>query len=91
MTTPPTWREEIEAAMQPHGETLDDVVDACLPLPEWIDMDIYQGHVEVDGYPAFTIWTSRRVYFPWHYDGWYRVGSVSRSPDGTRTRAYGDG
>lgn len=39
--------------------------------------------------PAFTIWTSDRVYFPVQYDGMGWVGSVPRNPCDEATSPMG--
>ncbi len=39
----------------------------------------------------FTVWTSKRVYFPVQYDGAEWCASVSREPDGVATEHVGGG
>lgn len=88
-----TWRDEIDKAMQPHGETFADVVHiAAQPtdflareardLTEWAP-DPDDDEADYASYPVhfgFTLWTARRVYFPAEYDGACWVTSVPREP-----------
>jgi hypothetical protein len=82
-----TWREQIEEAMQEHGESFAAVV-SCTLEPAQLDAPFdndYGGH---QGAP-FTLWTTRRVYFPCVYDGAEWCGSVARDPDGKPTAHIG--
>lgn len=80
-----TWRKEILAAMEDHGETWADVVSCTLTEAE-LDWEFENDYGSNDGLP-FTLWTHRRTYFPTDYYGGGSVGvaSVSRAPDGVPT------
>ena len=70
-----TWRQKLTVALEHRGETWDQIESITL---------------NVEGYP-FTVWTAKRVYFPWCYDGSEGVASVSRHPDGVATDHVGGG
>lgn len=77
-----TWRKELTEAMQEHGESWADVASHTLSADLDTVFDSGYGHAE--GVP-FTLWTTRRVYFPVVYDGREWVESVARDPDGVAT------
>ena len=84
-----TWRKEIEIAMKYHHETYDDVVFKW-PESGWEDEEFDDDY----GYPngrSFTLWTTKRVYFPVQYDGREWAGSVPRDPCETATGHQGGG
>ena len=75
-----TWRDRISYAMEEHGETLDDVTGAAPAISAgWLDVEFDDGWGRAEGAP-FTLWTSRRVYFPVVYDGSEWAASVPRRP-----------
>ena len=87
MTDMTNWKQSIQAEMNLHGETFDNVVDCTLTEEELIaEFDSSYGCSE--GAP-FTLWTANRVYFPVVYDGCEWVESVSRDPDGKPTQHFG--
>lgn len=73
-----TWRREIQACMNFHGETFDDVV-ACTLSDEELDREFNSSYGSTDGSP-FTLWTEKRVYFPACYDGYEWADSAPRNP-----------
>jgi hypothetical protein len=82
-----TWKSLIIEAMQEQGETWEDVVGTTL-TPEERDKEFYCGFGGSEGCP-FTLWTTKRVYFPVVYDGAEWVASVPRSPCDEKTRHVG--
>lgn len=82
-----TWREEISAEMEKHGETWADVL-ACTLTDAELDRRFYAGFGGTNGTP-FTLWTARRVYFPACYDGGEWAASVPRHPCGEATEHVG--
>lgn len=82
-----TWREQIEIEMRRHGETWADVV-GCTLDDAALDRRFDCGFGGVQGAP-FTLWTSRRAYFPAQYDGAEWVASVPRHPCGEPTEHVG--
>ena len=79
------WRELILVEMAEHDETWLDV--EAVAGSEHIDVPFNHGF---SGKP-FTVWTSRRVYFPATYDHSEWCASVSRNPDGVATDPVGGG
>lgn len=80
------WRVLILEAMDPHGETMDDVVKITFGLgldltnvEAMLNAEFDDGFGSSEGAP-FTCWTAQRVYFPVVYDGAESVGSVPRHP-----------
>lgn len=71
------WKTLIGDALQEHGESWADIEASTLTEAQLLQP------LTVDC--PFTIWTAKRVYFPWEYDGDQWVGSVSRQPDGIPT------
>lgn len=78
-----TWRSLISDALEEAGETWADVV-SCTLDEAGLDRVFDSGFGSPEGQP-FTLWTTRRVYFPLEYDGAESVGSASRDPDGKPT------
>jgi hypothetical protein len=82
-----SWRAEIGAALEEHGEAWADVEAHTLTpaqLDEWFD----SGYGGVNG-ASFTLWTAQSVYFPACYDGSEWVARVSRHPNGAPTMHVG--
>ena len=75
---PATWRKLITKAFRFSGETWKDVVSTTL-TPEDLDTPFNSGYGQVEGC-AFTMWTSKYVYFPVQYDGSESVSYVPRNP-----------
>lgn len=71
--------------MERQHEDLSDVIGGTLATLE-LDRE-FDGLWEQDS--AFTIWTTRRVYFPAQYDGEVWCASVARFPDGIATDPVG--
>jgi hypothetical protein len=84
-----SWREELESALKESGESWSDIQSSTL-TDEELDKRFDDGYGGAEGLP-FTVWTSRRVYFPVCYDGAEWVDSVSRFPDGKPTKHVGGG
>lgn len=82
-----TWREMITCEMEEHGEAWHDVV-SCTLTDEQLDREFSAGYGLEEGAP-FTLWTTRRVYFPACYDGSEWCASVARDPDGEPTPHVG--
>lgn len=89
MTENSNWRHLISMEMEEQGEDWKDVVSCTLTEPE-LDVEFYPGYGGTDGQP-FTLWTTRRVYFPCCYDGAEWVSSVPRNPNGEVTEHIGGG
>ena len=97
-----TWRSEITEVMAARGETFADVVAMCAaenkydddskPYDDdsWLDLEFDGGYGGTNG-AYFTVWTTKRVYFPICYDGAEWASSVSREPDGIATQHMGGG
>lgn len=79
----PNWREMIGEALAECQESWDDVISNTLTDDE-MDRRFDNGFGGTEGTP-FTVWTTKRVYFPTEYDGAEGVDSVSRNPDGIPT------
>lgn len=75
---PATWRGLISEEMEKHGDTWDDVVHSALEHGSWTD-SFDHGYGCHNGSP-FTLWTTKRVYFPAVYDGAEWVASAPRNP-----------
>jgi hypothetical protein len=73
-----TWRELIGKEMTVRGEMWDDVL-GCTLSEEELGTEFDGDYGCSEGKP-FTLWTSRRVYFPAVYDGSEWVASVPRDP-----------
>ena len=81
-----TWRKLIEEHMTTGlhwrrpgtGETMKDVVHCTLSDDE-LDTEFDDSFGCSEGKP-FTLWTTKRVYFPVVYDGAEWVGSAPRDP-----------
>lgn len=84
-----TWRKEITEALRAHGESWADIESVTL-TEKGLDEEFYDDYGGTEGKP-FTVWTTKRVYFPVCYDGSEWVGSVSRVPDGKPTPHQGGG
>jgi len=82
-----TWRKKVEKELNAFREAWGDVVSNTMSDAE-IDTPFDSGYGSNEGCP-FTIWTSKRVYFPVTYDGSEWVGSVARYPDGKPTDHIG--
>jgi hypothetical protein len=80
-----TWHRLISDEMIKHGEGWGDVESMTLTQPELV---VPINEFIEFGKP-FTLWTDKRVYFPWCYDGTEGVASVSRNPDGIPTKHIG--
>jgi hypothetical protein len=99
-----TWKSYIKKEMRKHREKIADIVemsvekqrqwtsDPSTPIlgREWMDVE-HQNEYALVRAASFTIWTSKRVYFPAGYDGNVSVASVSRDPDGMPTPYVGGG
>lgn len=82
------WRGLITEEMSRHdGETWAEVVACTLTDAELSDL-FHIGYGAPQGKP-FTLWTTKRVYFPASYDGLEWCASVSRNPDGKETDHIG--
>lgn len=84
-----TWRKAITEALELSHETWEDVVSNTLSEEE-LDKPFDDGWGGPCGLP-FTLWTTRRTYFPTVYDGSEWVSSVARNPDGIATDHIGGG
>lgn len=84
-----TWRECITQEMKERGESWDDVVAMTTTHAE-LDDRFDAGYGGTNGC-SFTLWTSRRVYFPGCYDGAEWVASVPRDPCDEATVHVGGG
>ena len=84
-----TWRKEIEIAMKYHHETYDDVVFKW-PEDGWEDEEFDDDYGVTHG-RSFTLWTTKRVYFPVEYDGREWASSVPRDPCKVATIHQGGG
>jgi len=73
-----TWRQLITEALQEDGSSWDDVVAHTFQADQ-LDRGFDSGYGGEEGCP-FTLWTSRRVYFPCCYDGAEWVSSAPRDP-----------
>jgi hypothetical protein len=82
-----SWKQSIQAEMDVHGETFDDVV-YCTLTEEELMVEFNGEYGGSEGEP-FTLWTTNRVYFPVVYDSDEWVESVSRNPDGKPTYHFG--
>jgi hypothetical protein len=72
------WRKLITEEMRRQNDTWDDV-EATTLTDETLDQLFDDGYGSENGV-AFTLWTTRRVYFPVMYDGAEWVASVPRNP-----------
>ena len=73
--------------MAENGETWVDVVASTFAAGS--DLTLFDsGYGLPEGEP-FTLWTSRRVYFPVQYDGSEFAGSAPRNPCAEKTRHVG--
>jgi hypothetical protein len=90
-----TWKQLIDQEMLRHGEFFKDIIQGVFPGDIQKEEREYRnkyGNTKVLEYPtvtAFTIWTSRRIYFPVKYEGLFTCDSVSIVPDGKATEAFG--
>jgi hypothetical protein len=82
-----TWRKEITAGMQDHGESWADV-EGCTLDDAALEVAFDAGYGGTAGQP-FTLWTAGRVYFPGCYDGAEWVASVPRHPCDEATEHVG--
>ena len=82
-----TWRKLLDVALAKQFEGFDDIVSNTMTAQE-MDVEFDEDFGSVEGIP-FTVWTTKRVYFPTEYDGAERVASVLRNPDGLPTRHVG--
>lgn len=78
-----TWRELIALHMSYLNENWSDIISCTLSDDE-LDVKFDSGYGRVEGVP-FTLWTTRRVYFPVMYDGAEWVDSVPRNPCDKKT------
>lgn len=78
-----TWRQELTTTFAEHGETFADVEAITLSEAE-LDKEFTRSYMGPVGAP-FTVWTKKRVYFPFFMYGNAEVESVSRHPDGKPT------
>lgn len=83
-----TWRQLIRECMDETGEGFSDIVSSAPPIGDWLDVKFEDGYGSLKGC-IFTVWTSRRVYFPVVFDGKEWCGSVSRNPDDVATPHVG--
>lgn len=84
-----TWRTLLSEALAGNGESWDDVKHVAMaPRDLWrdetppspsLDAEFSDNYGSAEGCP-FTLWTSKRVYFPVVYDGAEWVSSVPRDP-----------
>jgi len=81
------WKTELMEALKEHGESSADIEATTLSAEE-MEREFDDGYGGTEGAP-FTVWTKKRVYFPWQYDGAEGVASVSRHPDGEPTYHIG--
>ena len=82
-----TWEKLIRSEMAAHGESFNDFVGSTFKGDEaQTSFDASYGSPE--GAP-FTLWTTKRVYFPICYDGRETVGSAPRDPCPERTEHLG--
>jgi hypothetical protein len=72
------WRELIFNAMDCSGDRWSDVV-RCTLDDAGLDKRFDNGFGCAEGEP-FTLWTTKRVYFPVEYDGAESVASAPRDP-----------
>ncbi len=79
------WKTLILEAFENLGETTADIVASTFK-PGEDELMFYPGYAE--GVP-FTLWTSKRVYFPVQYDGNEWVDSVPRDPCDEATHHVG--
>jgi hypothetical protein len=82
-----TWTQLIEDAFSYNHDTWADVVSSTLSEVE-VNEEFDNSFGGTNGRP-FTLWTTKRVYFPVMYDGSEWVESVSRNPDGVKTEHVG--
>jgi len=82
-----TWRSLIREAMESREEDINDIV-SCTLSEKQLDVKFASGYGLSKGKP-FTLWTSKRVYFPIVYDGMEWVGSVPRNPSKEATKHQG--
>ena len=83
-----SWRELLSYALKRHNETWEDVVSCTLSDDE-LNRAFDRSYGGPEGKP-FTLWTRKRVYYPFEYDGAENVRSVSRIPDGIPTKHNGE-
>lgn len=86
------WKTEIDEEMQHQNDYVPDWgnVVACTLSPDELLTEFDAGYGGEEGSP-FTVWTEKRVYFPWCYDGSEGCASVSRLIDWHPTRHIGGG
>ena len=84
-----TYRMLVDAEMQKHGETWDDV-EFCTMSERRMNKLRQLSRHSCDGVP-FNLWTKTRVYFPVLSDemGIVHIESVPRNPCGEATIFYG--
>lgn len=82
------WRELISDEINEHHESWKDVIDHIPKGESWLEEKFCDGYGELEGC-AFTLWTTKRVYFPTVHGGAEWVESVSRDPCNERTRHMG--
>lgn len=82
-----TWRKMISDEMSRCGDAWSDV-ESCTLTDAQLDVEFDSGFGISKGEP-FTVWTTKRVYFPAVYDGSEWADSVSRHPDGKATTHVG--
>ena len=79
----------LDEALKENGEAWADV-EANTMTEADMAKEFYSGYVGTEGC-AFTVWTTRYVYFPICYDGSESVGRAARNPDGKPTERQGGG
>ena len=84
-----TWRELIVHELWNQSERWNDVIQCTLTEDE-LDVEFSEGYGAEEGKP-FTLWTTKRVYFPIVYDGSEWVGSAPRNPCDEAMRHQGGG
>ena len=73
-----TWKELISSHFKETGDTWNDVEAMTLAEAD-LDVTFDSGYGGSQGKP-FSLWTTRRMYFPVVYDGAEWVGSAPRNP-----------
>jgi len=70
-----TWRKLIDVEMR----FREDKEVASTLTPKQESQGFRQDYGE-GGYPSFTVWGEKNVYFPLEYDGYMSVGFAPRNP-----------
>ena len=83
------WKTMLDEALKENGEAWADV-EANTMTEADMAKEFDSGYGGTEGC-AFTVWTTRSVYFPICYDGAESVGRAARNPDGKPTEHQGGG